>query len=84
MQVTVICYLQKCITTFQSWDFNISNFYFLQTNSELNLNIWYIRFSPTHDYQGHSQDHIKGVLNSVDPCTVQRDSLPGKTLDHHR
>ena len=25
--------------------------------------------------QGHSQDYTKGVLNSVDPCSVATDSL---------
>ena len=34
---------------FQPWDFNILNFIYLQTSFEVNLNIQYIRFSPSYN-----------------------------------
>ena len=34
--------------------------------------------------QGSSQDYTKGVLNSVDPCSVHIDSLTDKTIGHKR
>ena len=34
--------------------------------------------------QGHSQDYIKGVLNSADLCSADTNSPPGKALGHQK